>query len=507
MQPSSSSPALRPLDSYAGLARSEAPRTTYYLARWLFLRFLGIVYFAAFCSLWVQIEGLIGSQGILPADAFLKAVEKAFGTERYYLFPTLCWYGADGFALHVLAGSGVVLAILLVAGILPGPACFGLWITYLSLSVVGQVFLSYQWDTLLLETGFLATFIAPWRFRPRLVGGGPPSRILIWLVWWLLFRLTFGSGMVKLQSGDPAWRHLTALQFHYETQPIPTWIGWYMHQLPGWFHKASAGFTFLVELALAVLIFGPRPCRVIAFIGIVLLQVLIGLTGNYGFFNLLTIALCLALLDDRCYPIRWRQRLGPALHSGTRLKQAWFLAVAVVIFTLTVMPIAGIVPARLPWPRWLLEARAMAASLRSFNGYGLFAVMTTTRPEIVIEVSNDGKAWLAYEFKWKAGDLSRRPAFTGLHMPRLDWQMWFQALGQEEMWFDNFLVRLLQGSPPVLGLLERNPFPKAPPKMIRANLYQYHFTDRAEKRATGAWWRRELLRTYTPPVSLPDRVE
>jgi hypothetical protein len=391
-------------------------------------------------------------------------------------------------------------------GLIPGPACLGLWALYLSVSVVGQDFLAYQWDTLLTETGLLAVFLAPWSLRPGWFKPTYPSRIVIWLFHWLLFRLMLMSGLVKILSGDPTWHNLTALRFHYETQPIPSWTSWYMYQLPGWFQVVSVMFTFVVEIVLPVYILGPRPCRVIAFIAISLLQLLIAATGNYGFFNLLTVALCVLLLDDGCYPGRWRPAsISMAAGFLFRLRQTFVLVFAIAAFTFTALPILQRVWPSSRWPIWLVTTRDFASALRSFNTYGLFASMTTYRREIIVEGSEDGNSWLAYEFKWKPGDVSRAPSFTGLHMPRLDWQMWFAALrDQPEPWFENFLVRLLQGSPRVLALLEHNPFPNKPPRFIRASAYLYHFTTPEERRTTGAWWRREYPALYYRSRSLPS---
>jgi hypothetical protein len=477
---------------------------TYRISAWLFLRLLAVVYLAAFASLWVQIDGLIGSKGIVPAEAFLHEAELQYGRASYYLFPTLCWFGASDLSLHLVCGSGMLLALLLLTGILPGPACLGLWALYLSLSVVGQEFLAYQWDTLLTEAGLLAVFLAPWNLRSRFRGGNCPSRIVIWLFRWLLFRLMLMSGLAKLVSGDPRWHQLTALQFHYQTQPIPSWTSWYMHQLPDWFQAVSVMFTFAVELVLPVYILGPRPCRVIAFFAISLLQLLIAATGNYGFFNLLTLALCVLLLDDRSYPPRWRPAPAPMVPTPIlRLRQTVVLVFATVAFAFTAMPMLQPVWPTSQWPSWLATARAIASSLRSFNTYGLFAVMTTQRREIIMEASDDSKTWLPYDFKWKPGDPARAPSFTGLHLPRLDWQMWFAALSdQPEPWIQNFQVRLLQGSPPVLSLLKRNPFPDKPPRYVRASTHLFHFTTPDERRTTGNWWRREYQGPYSPPLSL-----
>src|ERR1051326_6379294 len=544
---------------------TEIQRPTFQLVRWIFLRALAVIYLIAFLSLWTQVTGLLGESGILPARPHIQSLvraaqERGIGVGRYFLVPTLCWWGSGDQSLQWLCGAGTMLAALVLAGIAPGPSLFLLWLIYLSLTTVGRTFLSYQWDNLLLETGFLAIFFAPAGLWPKFSREAQPSRAMLWLFRWLLFRLMFSSGCVKLLSGDAAWHNLTALSYHYETQPLPTWLGWYAHQAPMGVHRASTVLMFVVELAAPFLIFCPRRLRLLAFWPFIGLECLIGLTGNYGFFNLLTCALCLLLLDDQAL-LKWlpktcRNRLeqaiagwkqrwskdasGPGDRSGqheipatmesltasdhpseTRAMEAqhgtsrvlsagWMRwlparqvgvgAIGVIVLGLSVVPMLAMFHFR---PRPLFAIFEMAQPFRTVNSYGLFAVMTTSRPEIIVEGRNDGQTWLAYEFKDKAGDVLRRPRFVAPHQPRLDWQMWFAALGdlRRNPWFVQFLFRLLQGSPEVLSLLQTNPFPTAPPKYVRAMLYEYHFTDIATRRATGAWWKRELKGEYCPPIS------
>jgi lipase maturation factor 1 len=482
----------------------EAPQAADLRAtRRLFLRLLAVVYLCAFVSLAVQIEGLVGSRGILPAAELLDWVRGQVGAERYFLLPTLAWLSAsDGF-LRFLCWGGAGLAVLLFAGIAPLPVLALLWAFYLSIVGVGQVFLGYQWDGLLLEAGLLALLLAPpvWRSR-RETDPGPPW-YSVWVLRWLLARLMFASGVVKLRSGDAAWRHLTALQFHYETQPLPTWIGWYAHQMPAWFQTLSAALMFGVELGAPLLMFAGRRGRLAAAASLAVLQLLIAATGNYGFFNLLTLALCVMLLDDAVLPRRWRGTSRPTpsprwfRHGGLAFGAALF-GLSIVVFTESVgLPVA--------WPKAVLDVQAAAAPFSSVNSYGLFAVMTTSRPEIVVEGSNDGVTWKPYRFRWKAGDLEGRPAFVAPHQPRLDWQMWFAALGtcDRNPWFVRFVGRLLEGSPPVLGLLESNPFPDVPPKMIRTTLYDYRFTRFGEPAARTHWWRRRRIGPYCPIIESP----
>lgn len=496
----------------------EAP--SHFLVRWLFLRGLGLVYFFAFVSLWTQVTGLIGHDGILPADRFMAAVEqqcneRGVGIERFHLLPTLCWFGASDSSLRLQCAAGTALSILVIAGIAPVPCLGLLWLLYLSLVTVGRDFLSFQWDCLLLETGLLAVFFAPLQVLPRPSREAPPSRLFLWMLRLLLFKLMFSSGCVKLLSGDPNWRNLTALTFHYQTQPLPPWTAWYANLLPLWFQKMSCAGTLAIELGAPFLIFTPRRIRFIGAALLAFLQALILATGNYTFFNWLTLALCVLLLDDFFLAKIVPRKLAAAYVRDTPRPISWasllwpFLpraSVAAVILMASSFTLA----ITLGWRSPLLAPFAwVEGELRPFlsvNNYGLFAVMTTERNEIVVEGSNDGTNWRPYEFKYKPGDVDRRPAFVAPFQPRLDWQMWFAALGSYEQnpWFENYCARLLQGSPPVLGLLAKNPFPGQPPRFIRAEFYNYRFTTPAERRATGAWWHREFIGEYMPVVSLRE---
>jgi lipase maturation factor 1 len=495
-------------------------RPDYFLTRWIFFCALGVIYLVAFVSLWMQINGLIGHNGILPAGQFMSAVKQqcyaqGIGLERFHLLPTLCWFDvSDGF-LNFQCAIGTICALLLIIGIAPAPCLALLWLLYLSLATVGQDFFGFQWDNLLLEAGFLAIFFAPLKILPSLSSESPPSRIVLWLLRLLLFKLMFSSGCVKLLSGDPSWRNLTALTFHYQTQPLPTWIGWYANQMPLGFQKFSCTVMFAVELGAPWLIFAPRRLRFFGCAAMVSLQMLILLTGNYTFFNFLTLTLCLLLLDDfvlqQIVPSRARRKdfLKRQTATCNRFRH-WpktvIILLAVVVVVVSLFQIASIFGARsgLWFPAAFLNAQI--APFRSANSYGLFAVMTTTRNEIIVEGSNDGVTWLPYEFKYKPGDVSRRPGFVEPFQPRLDWQMWFAALGdyRQNPWFVNFCARLLQGSPEVLALLANDPFPSRPPRYVRAGLYEYHFTDLQEHHASGAWWKRERTGEYLPVFSLAD---
>jgi predicted DCC family thiol-disulfide oxidoreductase YuxK len=483
---------------------SAATPSTWWLSRWLFLKGLALVYLAAFLSLLVQVDGLIGPQGILPAGRYLEAAHQHLGSTAYRLLPTLAWLHPGGATPQVLCAAGVVLSLALLAGLAPRPVLTGLWALYLSVAVIGQDFLSFQWDSLLLETGFLGIFLAPRGLRPGLGLAAPPSAAALFVLRWTLFRLMFMAGAVKLLSGDLMWRHLTALTVHYETQPLPHALSWYAHQLPEGLHRAACLVTLAIELSVPLLIWMPRRLKQAACVSLATLQILILLTGNYGFFNLLTILLCVLLLDDR-FLQRWvPARLAGRLPTAGPIRRSWrrrlamTAAAAVTLLTMVLMATRLLGPAAVPGP--LLVAASWVAPLRTFNNYGLFAVMTPDRPEIQVEGSNDGRTWQPYTFRWKPGDLAQPPRLATPHMPRLDWQMWFAALADPSRtrWFSPFLQALLEGRPEVLALLGGNPFPEEPPRYVRAVLYRYRFTSSG----SAEWWQREELGLYAPPVAL-----
>jgi hypothetical protein len=440
-----------------------------------FLRALGLIYLVAFVSFGVQAPGLLGSRGILPFSVYLHAASEALGTAAYWNVPTVLWLLPTDEGLRAIWLTGCLLAAIAICGRWQRTALAGCFVLWLSLCSIGQDFYSFQWDILLTEAGFLAIFAGT-------------ARIQIWLFRWLLFRLMFFSGAVKLLSHDLTWRGLGALNFHYYTQPLPTPLAWYMQQLPAWFQKASVGVVFLAELLVPFLFFAPRRIRRVAGWLTIGFQVAILLTGNYTFFNWLTIALCMWLFVEP---------------DGERRVSRGQRAV-----TITVAGLVGVLSSLLflqlfsvPLPPGGVAALQLADPLRIVNSYGLFAMMTTTRPEIIVEGSNDGVHWLPYEFPYKPGDINRHPPIVAPYQPRLDWQMWFAALGsyQGNRWFVTFVQRLLEGEPSVLRLLSRNPFPGAPPRFVQARTYLYRFSHFGDR----AWWTREDSNSlYLPPVSL-----
>jgi hypothetical protein len=493
---------------------NDRAQSTYVIAAWVWLRLLGIVYVIAFASLGVQIIGLVGHDGILPATDYMTRARAALsGFDRIRLLPTLAWMSTSDTFLRALCVSGAVLAVFVTAGLAPAIVLPLLWVLYLSLTVICREFLSYQWDALLLEAGLLAAFVAPWTLRHRLADGHDPPRLGRALMLWLVVRLVAGSGAVKLASGDPTWRGLTALSFHFWTQPIPTPAAWYANQLPVRMLEMATAATLAVELVAPFFVVAPRRARFVACGLLVGLQAVIALTGNYAFFNLLSVGLCIWMLDDamlrRLLPARlratWPSVFNPdALRRSGRARRWLLIGFAVVTVPVSFVSAAGSSGIEPSPARLLDETAALLAPLRSVNAYGLFAVMTTTRPQIVVEGSDDGSVWKAYEFAYQPSDVRDRPPWVAPHQPRLDWQLWFAALSrfENEIWLQAFLSRLLQGSPDVQALLGNDPFHGRPPKYVRALLYRYRFTDFTTRRQTGAWWTRELAGNYSPVLSL-----
>ena len=432
----------------------------------------------AFGSLWLQAEALIGDNGVLPASEFLEAVHATFGVGSYWTVPTALWFGLS---MHWVFGVGVLCALVGLLGKLRTTAALGAYAAYLSVLGVGQTFTAFQWDTLLVECLFAAAILA----RSPVAG--------IWVLRLLAFRFMFLSGAVKLLSGDPAWADLSALEYHFETQPLPTVFAWFAHQLPAAALTFAVAATFVIEMVLPFLILGPRKLRAIAATGFVFLEVLILVTGNYNFFNLLTIVVCVALLDDRFF--RSDRVSGP---RPPRLGARWL---AGVVIALGLCQTAAAF-ARFPNPAQWIDP------LRIVNRYGLFAVMTTERRELVIEGSMDGETWHEYEFPFKPGDVDGLPGWATPHQPRLDWQMWFAALTVPERapWIYDFVFRLLEAEPAVLDWIDP-PFGRESPNFVRIISYRYEFTPPGKSVGSagatdvGRWWTRSEPKLWLRPIA------
>ena len=470
----------------------EPPRHD--LVSFIFLRLLGLIYLSAFVSFGVQALGLIGSHGILSIADLVKLISGSAGVERFFVMPMLFWINASDLAIRLVCWTGAGFSLLLLFNVLPRLSLIALYVLYLTLLYGGQTFMSFQWDTFLLEAGFLSLLLS----FAQIPG--------IWLLRWLLFRFMFMSGMVKLLSGDPNWWNLSALSYHFFTQPLPTPLAWYAAHLPPSVLRFATGGVFLVELLLPFLIFCPRRLRFVAAFGILSLESCILITGNYNWFNLQTMLLCLLLFDDaalrKCLP----RRLLPVLSRRVRASPS--KAVSMVIGSCSVVLVfLSLVQMDMRFggspPATVRKLDQLFEPLHLVSGYGLFAVMTTERNEIIIEGSDDGVEWREYAFRYKPGEVSRRPPWNIPHQPRLDWQMWFAALDDPRRvnWFPRFLERLLENEPTVTALLAKNPFADKPPRYIRAQFYNYTFSS-ADDKHRGLWWQRRSLGLYFPVVRL-----
>ena len=487
---------MRTLKSAAGLFE---PAADHELVGWLFVKGLACVYAAAFASLAVQIDGLAGPDGILPFHHVLQGALAEQGNAALLRLPTLFWLNSSGAALQGAPLAGVAIALLLAAGwIAQRVALLLLFVLYLSLYHAGQIFTSFQWDFLLLESGFLAIFLAD-----------GPTRLVVLLYEWLLFRLRFESGFFKLASGDPSWRDLTALNYYFETQPLPHVGSWYAHQLPHWLLKTGTGFTLFAELVVPFFIFLPRPLRLFAAAVTILAQLLIIATSNHNFINLLTILLCLFVLDDqaiaRLLPAAVRGRIGsqtPARGAGAAMKALEGAAAALILAVSAGLMFAS--QSRRPLPHALAVLNEVAPSFGIGNLFHLFPTMQTERQELRIFGSYDGRTWQPYEFRYKPGALDKAPEFIVPHQSRLDWMMWFLPPQWPDtgFWFAPFLEALRRNQAAVTRLLAHNPFEgKPPPTQLRVLAYRYRFTTPQERARTGNWWKAEYLGEYpdVPP--------
>lgn len=474
----------------------------YLWPRWLFLRALGLIFFSAFYALAFQMHGLIGERGILPAGIYLDRVSNVLGpAARLWFAPTVLWINSNDRTLTLIVAAGLITSVLLVLNVWPKLTVAFCTILFLSCIAALQDFSSYQSDGMVLEAGFLSIFFAPRGVRPGLGAPDPPSRFSLFMVRWEWFRIYFESGLVKLLSGDLHWRNLTAMDDYYQNAPLPSWMGWYVEQLPHWYHAGTVIIILAVELVLVWAVFLPRRFRFACFVFVTALQIAIIATANYGFLNYIVLALGLVLLDDRALA-----RVGfPFVSSVPRdnaprsriYRRAEAVILGVAFYTTVVAFALGASDSFLALPSKLLEPFRIA------NAYGLFAIMTPARYEIEFQGSNDGKTWVAYPFRYKPQDPKERPGFFGPYQPRFDWNLWFASL---EPWGGSPWVvlteeRLLEGSPSVLGLFRADPFHGKRPSMVRTVLWQYWFTDLGTKGKTGAWWRREELGPFSPGVT------
>ncbi len=465
----------------------------YELVVWLFLRLLGIIYLIAFASLLVQIRGLVGEQGILPVGDLLAYVTSEAGSERYFVLPTVFWLTHGNLALVAVALYGCVVSLQILFNRWLRPALIIAFVLYLSLFNVCQPFLHFQWDGLLLEAGFLAIFL------------GLRSSIIIWLFRWLLFKLRFMSGLSKLTSGDPAWSGLTALNTYFEVQPLPNPLSWYVHQLPEFVLRSATAATLVIEILVPFMMFMPRRWRFAAAWITIFWQLLIILTSNHNWINLLTIALCLFLFDDRAL-----RRVLPIKPKPSQMAVAVKDNIAIRLRTLLLSMMAAFIFIVSIAQLWMLSTGEEIAgrlgtvlaymdSYRVVNMYHVFPTMTTERIELELSGSVDGKAWKTYRFKFKPGYLDQQPRLVMPHQPRLDWQMWFVTLHSKHLpWFEEFLYALLENSPHVTDLLEHNPFPDEAPRYIRVDAYKYTFTTPEQRQQTGNWWHREAKGPFLP---------
>ena len=495
------------------------------IARWAFLRALGGIYFSAFFALIFQVKGLIGTRGILPAREYLDALRQ-MGPARLWDTPTLLWISSSNHWLMGICWVGLMASVLVVVNVWPRMTLLVCFVCFLSFVAAAQDFSGYQSDGMLLEAGFLALFVAPRGLRPGWGRRSPGVLAAYLLLIWEWFRIYFESGVVKLASGDPTWRNLTAVYEYYQNGPLPTWVGWYLEQLPHWFQKATAGVTLGMELGLVWLCFAGRRGRIVCCVVVTLWQVGVIATANYAFLNYLVLVLAVLLLDDRALGWAVRGRSVPVQTAGglrfaqddgvkpttteqttteqTATEQTTTMAVGLMlllVFYVTAVPLV-----QMFWkdaPLWEAPVAWLEPS-RIANTYGLFAVMTPHRYEIEFQGSMDGVNWTAYPFKYKPQGVDERPRIYAPYQPRFDWNLWFASLGG---WEQNLMVPrtqelLLENDADVLGLFRGNPFRDKPPKYLRAVLWQYWFSTAAEKRATGAWWRRELVGAYAPTFTV-----
>lgn len=455
----------------------------------LFPRLLGVIYFFAIGAFFFQIKGLIGKNGILPLQRYLNLLRSSYPKKCYYYIPTLFWLNAGDRALMFSIIFGTLLSICLICGFFPSLSLILLYILYLSIVSVGQDFLSFGWEGFLLEITF-QTFLMNLTAVPNL---------MVWLsLNFLLFRFHFQAGAVKLQSRDKSWRELTAIAYHYQTQPLPNTIAWYAYKFPLWFHKLSTALMFAIELIIPFGIFGTSEMRLIVFIAFLGLQWMIWLTGNFSYLNHLTAIFSTILLSNTVLAPFIAL---PAPAPTPSLELNLFLSILGSILLI----LQGICLWNQFCPnKHFKQILYWISPFHLINRYGIFAIMTTKRYEIIIEGSADRQEWKEYTFFYKPSELTRRPRRISPYQPRIDWQAWFLPFStfESESWFQHFLIHLLKGTPEVLQLMRGNPFPNQPPRYIRALIYEYEFSSYQEKKEKGWWWKRTLIGSYSPVMKL-----
>jgi hypothetical protein len=472
---------------------------SYELVRLLFQRGLALIYLLAFLVAVNQFRPLVGEDGLLPIEEYVTHAEFRERPGLFYLVPS-------DRAIGVAAWTGVGLSALAFVGA-PAwlqqpyvvPASMALWATlwllYLSFVNAGQVFYGFGWESMLLETGFLAVFLGAGQFETPWV--------VIWLLRWVLFRNMFGAGLIKIR-GDECWRNLTCMDYHYETQPMPNPVSWYAHHLPDRFHRVEVAGNHAVELLVPVLYFAPQPFASLAGAITVLFMGWLMLTGNFSWLNALTAVLAVSTFSDGVLA-----SFLPITAPSTVLAPVYLWvavgAVAAVVAILSVRPTINV----------LSSDQVMNTAfdpLHLVNTYGAFGSITRDRYEVVVEGTRDEEItpdteWREYTFKGKPTDPERRPPQVAPYHLRLDWQLWFAAMSPSpyrHRWFHRLLEKLLRGDEATLGLLRTDPFPDDPPTHVRAVRYQYEFTSPEERAETGRWWSRERVGTYVEPVSLEE---
>ena len=504
------------LKDAAGQAEQQPPVcvcnvSTYWLTRFFILRLLGFIYAVAFLAAANQIVPLVGDHGLLPAGHFMQRVENRFGSafHAFVQLPSIFWIHQSDSLMVIIAWVGVGLSTIVLLGYANAVLMAILWMLYMSFVHIGQDWYGYGWEIQLLETGFLAIFLCP-LFDPRPFGKYAPAKVVIWLFRWLIFRIMLGAGLIKMR-GDPCWRDLTCLYYHYETQPIPNPLSWWLHFQPHWFHKLGVLWNHFVELIVPWFAFWPRIGRHIAGALLVTFQITLILSGNLSFLNWLTIVPALACFDDsllvRFVPKYLLKRLplgSPVETVRHELSRRQFLpwALAALIALLSIAPVANM----------LSSGQIMNTSfnrLHLVNTYGAFGSVGRTRYEIVFEGTDDttlsaGTGWREYDFKAKPGNPRRRPVFIAPYQHRIDWQIWFAAMSTPDQypWTLHFIWKLLHNDKGTLSLLSTNPFPERPPHFVRAQYYKYQFALPTDP--SGDWWQRTLLGSWLPALSADD---